>query len=94
MLSGGLLLCFLGVVACGSDEPVSVPTVTVTATVTASPAATSVTTPGHSPTASAAKKRRSSVKKVGSSAAFKHFKVTVQRVEQARQVYAFWRRFA
>ena len=61
----------------------------MTATVTASPAET---TPGHqlnTPTANATAStppgsaRRPSTEQVGSSAAFKHFKVTVQQVEQA-----------
>lgn len=79
-MGGGLLLCLQAVVGCGSDEPVPAPAVTVTATVTASPGA-SGTVPGPHPTASTT--RRSSAEKVGSSAAFQHFKVTVRQVKQA-----------
>jgi len=89
MLSAVVVLCLHGVVGCSSDEPGAAPAVTVTATVTASPAET---TPGHqlnTPTAETTasapppRARRAPPEKVGSSAAFKHFKVTVRQVEQA-----------
>lgn len=89
MLSAVLVLCLHGVVGCSSYERVAPPAVTVTATVTAS---LPETTPDHqlnTPTAEATASippgsaRRRSAEQVGSSAAFKHFKVTVRQVEQA-----------
>jgi hypothetical protein len=88
--NGVLVLCLCALVGCSSDEPVAAPAVTVTATVTASPAATAESTSGprlNTPTAKTTasanpgRSRRPSAEQAGSSAAFKHFKVSVRQVE-------------
>ena len=89
-MSGALLLCLQGTIGCSGDEPVAAPIVTVTATVTASPPEPTsghrLSTPAPRATVSTppSNTRRPSAKQSGSSAAFKHFRVTVRQVEQAR----------